>query len=472
MGHRKIQNPKVDRRRGGANALYFEADALKAIEPGETRSVWLDTLTEGLQLIVYPTGRKSFHHRRKTGYASRRIHLGDFPGMSVSKARKKAGDLNGQYSRGEDPGEARHKVRKELTVSELYTLWLTEHMKPHRRASSVANAEQLWRDYLSPTLASRKLSAVTRGAVATLHGKIGLTRPTRANRALEVLSSMFSFALARELAPDAWNGANPCSRVKAFPETPRKRFLGHDELPRFLTALEAEPNADLRDFFTVLLLTGARRANVQSMKWRDIDLVSGTWSVAAEEAKGGEEMKLALTTEAVELLKRRKAEADELVRRVDARRLAPVPKMTLQQAKRWRNEARKAANVALYVFPGWGKTGHLAEPKSAWARLLERAGIAELRIHDLRRTVGAWLAAGGANVFQIKAALGHKSLAAAGVYAQLEIGGVRTELEKVEAAMREVAKNAREDAATQAAKVAPIKRENAPRKRATAGGAR
>ncbi len=446
MGHRGIQNPRVDRRRGGAQPLYFDADTLAAIQPGETRSVWIDTLTQGLQLVVYPTGKRSFFWRRKLAYASRRVHLGDFPGMGVSLARQRAEDLNGQVSRGQDPGEARHKLRKELLVGGLYALWMAEHMI-HKRPSSVANAEQLWRKYLSPVFATRKLSAVTRGAVAALHGKIGLTRQTRANRALEVLSSMCSFALAREIAPAAWNGANPCSRVKGFRETPRKRFLGHDELPRFLTALEAEPNSDLKDFFTMLLLTGARRANVEAMKWADLDLASGTWSVGAAEAKGGEEMKLALTSEAVELLRRRQTEADDLVARVNARTLAPVPKMTLQEAKRWRNEARKAASVDVYVFPGWGKTGHLVEPKSAWDRLLKRAKITDLRIHDVRRTVGAWLAAGGANVFLIKAALGHKSIAAASVYAQLEIGGVRTELEKVEAAMHKVAEVARKDAA-------------------------
>jgi integrase len=327
-------------------------------------------------------------------------------------------------------------------------------MTPHRRPRSVAAAEQLWRDYLAPDLGNRKLSAVTRGTVTALNAKIGLKRPIRANRALEVLSSMFSFAINRELAPASWHGANPCRAVKSFKETPRKRFLGHDELPRFLAAVESEPNPDMKDFFMLALLTGARRSNLLAMKWADLDLAGGMWTVSAGEAKAGEEMKLALTAEAVELLRRRKADADALVARVAARTLAPVPKMTMQQAKKWRNEARKAANVAVYVFAGWGRTGHLAESKRAFDALLVRAKITGLRLHDVRRTVGAWLAAGGANVFQIKAALGHRSIAAAAVYAQLEVGGVRAELEKSQAAMRKAVDQTREDAAN----VAPIRR--------------
>lgn len=43
---------------------------------------------------------------------------------------------------------------------------------------------------------------------------------------------------------------------------------------------------------------------------------------------------------------------------------------------------------AIWVFPGSGATGHIVEPKKAWARVLARAGLDSLRIHDLRRTAG------------------------------------------------------------------------------------
>ena len=454
MGHRKAQDQRVDGRRGGLRSIYFTPEALDELEPTDRRVTWLDTGMHGLQVTVYPSGKKTFFHRRKAGYASQRVAVGEYPGMAISKARAKAEALNGRYSSGENPGEERRKVRHELRVAELYALWLAEHMKPHRRPSSVTAAEQLWRDYLAPDLGNRKLSTVTKGILTELNARIGLKRPTRANRAFEVLSSMFSFAINRDLDPATWNGVNPCRAVKSFKERSRKRFLTHDELPRFLAAVESEPNPDMRDFFTVALLTGARRANLLAMRWANLDLSGGTWTVEAGEAKGGDEMKLALTAEAVELLRRRKADADALIARVAARSLAPVPKMTMQQAKKWRNEARKAGNAEIYVFPGWGRTGHLAEHKRAFDALLVRAGIKGLRLHDVRRTVGAWLAAGGANVFQIKAALGHRSIAAAAVYAQLEVEGVRAELEKSQAAMNKVVAQAREDAA----KVTPIRR--------------
>jgi integrase len=77
------------------------------------------------------------------------------------------------------------------------------------------------------------------------------------------------------------------------------------------------------------------------------------------------------------------------------------------------------------VFPGRGKTGHLVEPKTAWARILKRAGLQNLRLHDLRRTLGSWQAATGASLPIIGKSLGHKSLAATQVYARLNLDPVR-----------------------------------------------
>ena len=430
----------------------FTVDELLARRPEPGKRVVLhDTVRKGLQLIIHPTGKRTFYFRRRKGYAWHRMFLGEFTGgpdgMSITAARKKAETIAGRFASGEDPGDERHKLRTELRGHELFDLWMAEHMKPHRRASSVANAEQLWRDYLAPTLATRKLSAITRGSVAALHGKIGLTRPTRANRALEVLSSMFSFALRRELAPAAWLGTNPCSAVHAYTERPRKRYLHADELARLFAALKAEPNRDLADFFLLSLWTAARRGNVQSMKWADVDLGAGVWTVAAEEAKGGEAMQLVLTGEALEILARRATARDELLARVRSRTLVSAPRLTMREAKTRRNEARQAETAAKFVFPGWGSTGHLAEPKTAWARVCKAAKITDLRIHDLRRSAGAWLAAGGANVFQIKAALGHKSLAAAGVYASLDVEPVRAAMEATGLAMRAAATKAEKESA-------------------------
>jgi integrase len=76
-----------------------------------------------------------------------------------------------------------------------------------------------------------------------------------------------------------------------------------------------------------------------------------------------------------------------------------------------------------------GRTGHITEPKSAWHRVRERAGVPDVRIHDLRRTLGSWLAQQGFRLPMIGAALNHASPASTAVYARLALGPVRAMLE-------------------------------------------
>jgi integrase len=92
-----------------------------------------------------------------------------------------------------------------------------------------------------------------------------------------------------------------------------------------------------------------------------------------------------------------------------------------------------------FVFPSTGKTGHLTEPKKGWGRILKQAGIADLRIHDLRRTLGSWQACTGASLAIIEKSLNHKSPQATAIYARLDLDPVRASVEKATRAMLETA---------------------------------
>jgi integrase len=197
-----------------------------------------------------------------------------------------------------------------------------------------------------------------------------------------------------------WTGTNPADRVRAFKEKPRARFMDGDELPAFFKSLAIEPNRVIRDFFLIALLTGARRSNVQAMAWPQINWNRATWTVPAEQSKNGEELGIVLVPMAMRIL-----------------------------------ETRNASTKSEFVFPGVGKTGHLVEPKSAWRRILKRADIGDLRLHDLRRTLGSWQAATGASLQVIGKSLGHESLESTKVYSRLKLDSVRESVEKATNAM-------------------------------------
>lgn len=95
---------------------------------------------------------------------------------------------------------------------------------------------------------------------------------------------MRSFSKAADLG---FQGGDPAAGVEKFPEASRERFLQADELQAFFVALDREPSDTLRDFFYLALWTGARRSNVQAMKWGDLNLDMCVWCIPPDEAKGG-----------------------------------------------------------------------------------------------------------------------------------------------------------------------------------------
>jgi len=197
-----------------------------------------------------------------------------------------------------------------------------------------------------------------------------------------------------------WIDTNPTKGIKKFKEKSRERFLYSDELLRFFQALSEDQNKNLADFFMLSLLTGARRDNVLTMRWKDMSFEHGIWTIP--ETKNGDLLKIPLSDEAKKILQNRRAVNFE----------------------------------SQWVFPSkHSKSGHLEEPKSAWKRILKKAGIEDLRLHDLRRTLGSWQAATGANSYVIGKSLGHKTQQATAIYARLNLDPVKESIDRATTAM-------------------------------------
>lgn len=375
--------------------INFTQTSLNRIPtPAHGRTYYSDAKTPGLFLAVWDTGIKSFELYKRMGGRPTRLKIGRFPEITVEQARREVARMTGRIALGKDPAEDRRKARGETTIGELFDLYLENHAKPHKRSWKEDQAQY---DRYLATWQVRKLSQLHQADVAGLHAKIGRNNGHyAANRMLALLSAMFNHAVGL-----GYDGVNPAKGVKHFKEQSRDRFLRADELQAFFKALEAEQNEESgelwRDFFTVALLTGARRANVMSMKWADLELTRGLWRIPEAQSKNKEPLICVLPPAAVEILQRRG----------DA------------------NAAHEAEKQSEYVFPGRGVTGHVMDPTKPWKRILERAGLKDLRVHDLRRTLGSWQAAMGASLPIIGRSLGHKNVATTAIYARLDIDPVR-----------------------------------------------
>ncbi len=384
-----VQNQRVDsldtKVDSAAPRFAFTKKALDALAPPAKKRVYCyDERESGLLLTVYPTGRKTFSLYRKVSGRPDRITIGGFPDLTIEQARSRAQELKGAIARGQNPSRERAAIRDEMTLGELFENYLENHARRHKRTWRADVA--MFRLYFDG-LRLRKISSITKSELVALHVRLGKRGHYAANRAMELMSSMFS--RAKEWG---WTGENPASGIKAFRERRRQRFLDADELPAFFESLAKERNGTVRDFILSSLLTGARQSNVASMSWPEIRWGRGIWEIPAEKSKSGEAMDVMLTPPMLELLERRKADPGA---------------------------------HAMWVFPGVGKTGHLVELKSAWARILKRAGITDCRLHDLRRTLGSWQALQGASLVVIGASLGHRSLQATQVYARLNADPVK-----------------------------------------------
>lgn len=384
------------------NKFNFTKAAIESLPiPASGRATYHDIKAIGLQLRVSSTGVKTFSIFKRVKHGNpERVTLGRFPEMTVEQARRKAAEINSLILEGQNPADRLRQARREMTFSDLFNEYLERHSKRHKRTWQ--EDESNYKNYLADSLGRKKLSAINRQDVAKLHSKITNDRtgkgenkgkPYQANRVLALISSVFSWGISVGLCEH-----NCAQGIKRNKELDRDRFMQGDELPRFFEALSEEPNETIRDYVLISLLTGARRSNVLAMHWNDINLERAEWRIAM--TKNGTPQTVALSPEAVEIL-----------------------------------QNRKPSGNATFVFPGAGKSGHLEEPKKGWNRILERAGIQDLRLHDLRRTLGSWQAKTGASLTIIGKSLNHKSQSTTGIYARLDLDPVRDSVNKATGAM-------------------------------------
>ncbi|HJV25324.1 MAG TPA: tyrosine-type recombinase/integrase [Aromatoleum sp.] len=387
-----------------ANKFKFTKGAIQALEspPVGIRLTVYDTEVPKLALRVTHAGTRTFYVVKRAGTSMVWVKLGTFPEMTVERARGEAVKLLAEFASGTNPAEARRAFKAELTVSGFFAEYGTRHGEKKRAWCA---DQQRFRDYLLKPLGAKKLSVVTRDMIARV-----LLDAEKAGKSVATVRNIRALASGLFAKAVEWGflDRNPAQGVKVSgKKVSRDRFLQADELPRFFAALAEEPNDTLRDFILLALLTGARRANLCAMHWREIDLRAGVWRIPR--TKNDEPQTVTLSPEAVAIL-----------------------------------ETRQPTIGGGFVFPGDSASGHLVEPKKGVMRVMARAGIPYGRdvengvtLHDLRRTFGSWQARTGASLAIIGKSLNHKSQQATAIYARLDLDPVRAAVNTATAAMWE-----------------------------------
>ena len=234
------------------------------------------------------------------------------------------------------------------------------------------------------------IETITKDDVQEWVDNIGIDSPASATRACNQMAAMFNWARKRGYI----NINNPCQGVELFDIKARDRFLLPGEKERFLKALGRE-REQVQAIFYILLYTGARKSNVLSMRWDEIDPELAVWRIPEQKFKNGDPHLIPLIPEAMAQL-----------------------------------EKLRKVNHGPWVFPGRDPRTHVKDIRKAWERIIKRANLNGVRIHDLRRTVGSYMAMNGASDAIIGKTLGHKDRRSTQVYARLNLDPVRSHLEQ------------------------------------------
>lgn len=382
----------------------------KICPPAKGRLLVYDTKQPGLAMRITPAGTKTFKvsawdQKRKR---STDVTIGTYPKVTLGKARELALQLTNDLANGVDIVGQKSEQRNEQTLDEAFKRWVKK--KAAKGKTSWKIDEQRYNKHISHKFGGRRVSDISEKMVQDwfneLPEKTGLST-TSANRLFVIIKTVYNQELRKY--------DNPCAGISLYREDSRERFLKPAELPRFFEALEHEETPNyLKDFVYLGLYIGARKSNLLSMKWQDIDFELAVWSISAGQSKNREAMTIPIIPAALEIL----------IRRWKENQASPTP--------------------SLFVFPSLSpqsKTGHLNDIRISWKALLKRAKIADFRIHDLRRSLGSWQTIMGASTAIVGKSLGHKSQQATAIYARLNLDPIRQSMEKAVDAMHQAKPN-------------------------------
>jgi integrase len=342
--------------------------AVRALQPpARSNRITYDTVVKGFGARITAGGARSFVLNYRAGGRERRLTIGAYPDWSVAAAREEAKRLKRKINIGHDPMKVRHTDRAAPTVADLAKRYIEEHAI-HKVARAQADDSSMLNKLVLPTIGRIKVQDVRRDDIDQLHRHVSRTRPIRANRMAQLLSKLFSLAVRWEYRLD-----NPVHGLRRNPEPKRDRYLAADELQRLMAALNEHPNRQSANVIRLLLLTGARRGEVLSATWNQLDLETGIWIKPSAHTKQKKEHRIPLSAGAIQLL-------------------------TQMQAKDVSSD---------YLFPGKNPKEPLKEIKRFWASICRRAELENFRIHDLRHTYASILASAGLSLPVIGALLGH-----------------------------------------------------------------
>ena len=365
-------------------------------------AVFWDGELLGFGVRVYPSGAKVYVVQTRREGRSKRVTVGRHGVISALQARRRAALMIARLKAGEDPLPPRGAPAADasVTVAELADRFLREYVAVRCKPWTIMTYRGALERWILPALGRLPVGAVTHEHVAALHYRLR-DIPYRANQVVAILNRMFRLA-------EVWGlrraGDHPCRAIRKYREHHRERFLSEEEfrrLGRVLDEVEAETGegrgrrlgASVAAALRLLMLTGCRRNEILTLRWEEVDLEAA--ELRLRDSKTGPRV-VPLPAAAVSVL-------------------AALPRVP---GNPW-------------VIPGAKPGGHLSNLNDHWLRIRARAGLDDVRLHDLRHSFASRALALGESLPTIGRLLGHGQVATTARYAHLARDAVKASASRV-----------------------------------------
>ena len=339
-----------------------------------------DTVTKGLMLEVRSSGGKTYYLRYQDARGkTRQLRLADTRDVSLSQVRGLADKARNQIAMGHDPCEEK-VIKKQVPTFEQFAATYLEFVKGYKR--SWQTDESLLRNHLVTRFGKKYLDEITRDDIVKMHRSrlAEGAKPGTANRLLIMMRYIFNLALRWEVAGIK---GNPTKGVPLYEENNKKeRYLSATEAQRLYEALCDSESEMIRFIVPMLILTGARKREVLDARWLDFDLNNRRWRIPM--TKTGRARHVPLSDGAMQLL-------------------ASVPRF----------------GDCEWAFPNPDTLKPYVSIFYAWDRAREKAGLQDVRIHDLRHSFASLLVNSGRTLYEVQQLLGHTQVKTTQRYAHL-----------------------------------------------------
>jgi integrase len=367
------------------------------------RAVYRDERNQYLFLRVTPTA-KTFYWQQTIKGKQNTVTIAKFPAINSDQARDRAKEITADYVKGTDVQQEIRDTRQEMTLGELWEDYRVNRKRGQGRISEAY--EYIYERHFSHWK-TKRVSEISYDMARKLVLEIRPRAPVHANRVQRMGKALINHGI-KELRLKV---ENPFlfSQVSEKGRSRKTYRLHRADMPAFMAALDTLPGNNMKDLFITSLFSGRRIGECRSMRWVDVDLQGGIWTIP--DTKSGMSQTCVIPKPLVDIL-------------VDRSKL---------------NIALKEPSI--WIFPAHSKTGHVEAVNTAWELVRKETGFKHLQARDLRGTLASWLQEAGVPIAGASQQLGHADISTTAThYTTISDSLQRIGMDSAVAAMLEAAK--------------------------------